>query len=363
MSQAFFLNAVFHSEKTAMKNETIYTAVLTGCGRIGYSLGLDPKREQPASHTASLISNPRIQLTAGCDTDRKTLEIWEKANPAAMTFHSSKAMYGRLHPDIAVIAVNEENHKKEAIAAIKAHPRLVILEKPVALNVDEALEIKQASENEGVAILVNHERRFSADYALAKNLLSKIGRLQYIHGTLCSGMAVYTRGDKNTGACSLFHDGTHLADTILYLMENTEDENAPEIELSKPTITGIFRDNENTIRQLSSHYSSSLCPDITMTFSGRSKFFGFEIDILGTEGRIQVGNGIWKYSCRTESSLYTGFYSLEENHAIRPPKRTGYFSNMIQNAVDYLDGKAGIGSTIKNGIAALRILEEIKNQL
>ena len=50
-----------------------YTAAVIGTGRIGFSLGFDKKREQPASHTVSLLENKRIKLIAGCDTNPENL--------------------------------------------------------------------------------------------------------------------------------------------------------------------------------------------------------------------------------------------------------------------------------------------------
>ena len=60
-----------------------YTAALIGCGRIGYSLGNDKKREQPASHTMALNANRRINLVAACDTDQTRLIHWQEANKKA----------------------------------------------------------------------------------------------------------------------------------------------------------------------------------------------------------------------------------------------------------------------------------------
>src|SRR5574344_1335961 len=119
-----------------------YSAALIGCGRIGYSLGLDKKREQPASHTMALLENPRIQLIAGCDTDPTALDIWRNANKRSIVYNDSANLYARQKPDIIVVAVNEEAHLKEANNAINAKPRLVIVEKPGALNMVEALRIQ-----------------------------------------------------------------------------------------------------------------------------------------------------------------------------------------------------------------------------
>ena len=48
---------------------------------------------------------------------------------------------------------------------------------------------------------------------------------------------------------------------------------------------------------------------------------------------------------------------------IKFPTKTGYFSNMIQNAVDYLDGKSMLKSSLKNGLNAMYTLEEIKRAM
>ena len=368
-----------------MNNEPEYTAAIVGCGRIGYSLALDAKREQPASHTSALNLNPRIKLVAGCDTDPEALAVWKKANPQAETFPSSNTLYQNKVPDIVVISVDERNHLEESLLAIEAHPRLIILEKPVATNMKAAMKILEASREKNIPVLVNHERRFSNDYILAKQCMSKIGNLQTIRASLMSGMAVYNPREEESGAYSLLHDGTHLADAVLFFLEkdslsglsqsgerergllwkalHLKSNKWQNTLLHNPTLSGVVLDENKCVRQMSAHYSTEECPDITLFVSGRSKYFGFEIEITGTLGRITVGNGIFKVETREESSLYTGFYSLKKNDDVKAPKKTGYFSNMVQNAVDYLDGKEKLGSSLQSGINALAVMEEIKDCL
>lgn len=390
-----------------MAKKKIYTAAVIGCGRIGYSLGLDKKREQPASHTMALKANKRIQIIAGCDKDINALNIWKAANPKAIIYTDSANLYARQRPDIIVVAVNEESHMQEALAAIKNMPKLVILEKPVALNQYEAFEIQKASEHTKVPVLVNHERRFAEDYNLAKNYMDKIGDLQSIDASLYSGLKVYSSKEEKTGAYSLLHDGTHLIDIVLFLLEkdtkasqlktviknpdgtyeekpkeqteqkspfssgflgmaenlsfnrrNTPKEIIVNALLNNPVISGLYRDEEGTVRNLDVHYANEKCPSITISLSGRSKYFGFEIDIHGTTGRICIGNGYLKYYTRKESKLYTGFYSLT-SEKVKVPKKTRYFANMVQNAVDFLDGKAELKSSINHGMNAMSVIEEI----
>lgn len=436
-----------------MANFKTYSAALIGCGRIGYSLGLDKKREQPASHTMALLANSKIDLLAACDTNPQNLQKWHDAYKKLAVYNDSASLYIRQKPEIITIAVNENAHLKETLAAINQNPRLIILEKPVALNMNEAQLINSAAFLNKVPILVNHERRFSEDFNLAKKYMSQIGDLQSINASLYSSLAVYDPNQEQTGAYSLIHDGTHLVDAVLFFLEdennfsqtkeisvfdtskfadfnsdsnadfknenfnsktsssaslssgnftsnlnadfsktsaelsksqNTQNQNPQNQKrgllnkvlsfktlpkktkfindiLNSPKITGIFRDEKNCVRQFTANYSTKKCPSVSISMSGRSKFFGFEITITGTQGRICIGNGYLKLYKREESSLYTGFYSLSNDKSQKLPKKTLYFSNMIQNAVDFLDGKCELKSTLQTGINALAVLEEIKD--
>lgn len=331
-----------------------YTAAIIGVGRIGFSLGFDKKREQPASHTMALKNNKNIQLVAAADKDCEKLKNWQKYVKGGKIFSSSEELYGSIHPDIVTVAVNEDSHLEECIKAIKARPKLVILEKPVALNSAEAEKISACSKENGVPVMVNHERRFSADYVAAREYLPQIGTLQTIRGELYSGLRIYGEEFEKDGAYSLLHDGTHLVDIIQFILGE---------ELAKPVVTGVYKDEKNAVRNFTASFSTPKCSEIQVAMSGRSRFFSFGIDILGTEGRICVGNGYAKFYKRQESKLYTGFYSLSKDKSVRLPKKTGYFSGMVKNAVDFLDGNAELKSPLSVAIQDIKVLEEIKEQL
>ena len=336
----------------SQKHSQIYTAALVGTGRIGFSLGFDKKREQPASHTMALLGNNRIKLIAACDTNEENLTEWGHYVKGAKVFSSSSEMYKSIPtPDIITVAVNEDSHMEECLVAIEAKPRLIILEKPVALNSAQAAEIAVAAEKAGVPVMVNHERRFAADYNMAKAYIKEIGKLQTIRGELYSGLRIYGKDYEKDGSYSLLHDGTHLVDIISWLLDE---------KLSSPVVTGIYKDEKDEVRNFSAHFKADSCAEVTISMSGRSRFFSFGLDILGTEGRICLGNGYAKFYKRKESKLYTGFYSLARDKIIHLPKKTGYFSNMIQNAVDFLDETENLQSPLSAAIEDLQVLEEIK---
>lgn len=341
-------------------SKKIYSAAIVGTGRIGFTLGFDKKREQPASHTMALLANKRVNLVAAADTDSAKLNDWAHFVKTAEIFDSSEKMYSAFSSttagslDIITIAVNEDAHLQECLRAIQARPRLIILEKPVALNCAQAEQIAQAAKQNNVTVMVNHERRFAADYNAAKVYAKKIGTIQSVRGELFSGLRIYGKEFEADGTYSLLHDGTHIVDIIRFILDE---------DLKNPLVTGIFKDEKNVVRNFCAHFSTPSVADISIAMSGRSRFFSFALDILGTEGRICIGNGYAKFYQRKESKLYSGFFSLSRNRSIHLPKKTGYFSNMIQNAVDFLDGNAGLKSPLSEAIADLQTLEEIKEQL
>lgn len=355
-----------------MKNK-IYTAAVIGTGRIGFSLGFDCKREQPASHTMALLANKRVRIVCGIDSNEENLLSWQKyvckkqpGLPKPAAFSSiDKFLLGLeqkhfLIPDIVVISVNEESHMDVAIRLIEAKPSLVILEKPVALTVEQGMKIVDAAKSFGVPVLVNHERRFAADYAIARNYIEKIGDLQSVSARLDSGLRVYAKENESDGSYSLLHDGTHLVDVLLFLLEAKSF--GKEDLLSNMRLLNFHLDEKDpgVVRNLTVGYDCPYCSDVQLRISGRSRFFGFEVTVIGTEGAFTVGNGIFCFEKRCQSKLYSGFYSLKKDFSVKRPKKTLYFSNMVQNAIDFLDGKAELKSTLENGMSSLALLEDIK---
>ena len=331
-----------------------FKTAIIGVGRIGFTLGFDKKREQPASHTFALMQNKNIQLVAACDTCEESLQLWKKHTKNTKIYTNLSQMLAEDYYDIVVIAVNEEHHFSVTMEVLASKPRLIILEKPVATSVDAALQIEQKAQELNVPILINHERRFAKDYQLAKKMLPKIGQLQYIKAALFSGLRVYKKSEDKTGFYSLLHDGTHLVDIVSFLLDGN---------IGDCSINHCISDDEKCIRNVDFSAQNTAGVTVSFSISGRSRFFGFELDILGTEGRIRIGNGLFEIFQRKESSLYSGFYSLVKTKKIKAPKKTEYFSGMVTHAVDFLQGKTDLQSTISDGIQDLRILENIKKDL
>jgi len=92
---------------------------------------------------------------------------------------------------------------------------------------------------------------------------------------------------------------------------------------------------------------------------GARKYFNFELDIQGSEGRILIGNSGKELYITKKSRRFTGFQELEKVPFPEPKK---YESPFIGGARDMLrtlqTGKAGV-STGENGLRALEIISAV----
>ncbi|MBN1524758.1 MAG: Gfo/Idh/MocA family oxidoreductase [Spirochaetales bacterium] len=323
-----------------------YRAAVIGTGRIGFSLQFDRLREQPASHAAALASHPAIQLIAGCDIDTAIKKTWKKKYPGTRFYASVTDLLEKENCDIVSIAVCEDAHLEVTKAVLAAGPGLVILEKPVAPNVQEAIKIQAAAKKYAVPVMVNHERRYSLDYVKAKQLINQkaIGEIQSVHAQLWSGSPVWKKSAFRDGSCSLVHDGTHMIDILRFLFD---------ANLNNPSIDFVTKDKKRNISSLYCHYVLNKKIFCSIDFSGNKRVFHFQIDICGNEGKIQIGNGFFKLYRRKQSPYYSGFFSMVKDKTIKRPNKTGYFSRMVENGVDFLNAKAEIVSPLSAGIGAL----------
>ncbi len=96
-----------------------------------------------------------------------------------------ETLLARTKPDGVVIATPNQLHVTNGMAAVTAGVPM-LLEKPVADDVDSALALVAAAEKAGVAILVGHHRRHSPLIRRARDIIvsGRLGRITAVNG-LC----------------------------------------------------------------------------------------------------------------------------------------------------------------------------------
>lgn len=332
-----------------------YRTGIVGLGRIGFTLQYDRKREQPASHASAFSKNPSIRLEGGFDLDLAKRRAFANAYPDAKVYDSLKDMLRDGDWDILVCAASEPSHLPVMKSILDAKPLLAVCEKPVAPNLEQARKILKHSTKRGIPVAVNHERRFSKDYLLVKDAIAsgRFGGLLDVSARLMSGLKAIRRDDDKLGRGCLIHDGTHILDIAGYVTGG-------KVRIESTTAFRAGKRGEADGIAAEGYVGNAT---FRLACGYRSEPFVFELDLAFERGRIRVGNGLLEFWESKPSPYYEGFKSLAPDRNVKPFRRTGYFSGMVQNCVDFLNGDAPLLSPLEDGVKSLAIIDEIVKSL
>ncbi|MDR1859221.1 MAG: Gfo/Idh/MocA family oxidoreductase [Treponema sp.] len=293
-------------------------AAIVGLGRIASLLEEDSLREKPCTHAGAIAANPDCELVAGCDIDEERRRLFtEKWH---VPVYADAAEMLRIHsPRILVIATHPDSHYHYCRLGAACSVPVLICEKPLADSVGSARKIARLAK-QGAVIITNHERRYSADYIRAKAIL-EAGEL----GTLLSVSAILYMGKTRRLLDVFWHDGTHLADAIMFLTNTTlKHRRRWGARLTAREGTAWL---EGELRR----EKATAIPVIMEIGAGRDHL-AFEIEFSCERGRLRIGNGVFEVWDSAPSPYAEQFRSLRRTAEVFSGP-TSYFANMVQDAV------------------------------
>lgn len=189
-------------------------------------------------------------------------------------------------------------------------------------------------------VVVNHERRFSRDYVIARRLIDDqtMGHLIAVRGQLFFGRTA--RHDR-----VFLHDGTHMVDAIHFLTADT---------LRLRQKIGAYRAERSSVSLHGTLRRRGI--PVSIEVGAERDYLHFELDLSFSGGRIRIGNGIFDWSRSEHSPFYSGYRSLLPLHR-SPPEPTGYFAGMAAEAVRLVqDPTARSRSSVADGWEAMRVI-------
>lgn len=313
---------------------------IVGLGRIGSTLEKDKLREKPCTHAGVISFNKGCILAGGCDTDKKKCDAFSKDWNCKAVFTDIEKMLEKLKPDILHIATPQETHYSIIKRAVPYIPKLIICEKPLAHNLEDAKKILDIYKKNKVIIIVNHERRYSKDYIKVKNHIEA-----ETYGELLSVSAKVYMGQNSPAKNILLHDGTHLIDIVQFIT-------------GKKLIIEQHQKNKDFIFMFC---KADKIPVVIEAGSKRDHIL-FELDISFTKGRIRIGNGLYEEYKSVKSPYYEKMRSAVLTNAKRP-KKTGYFSNMMIDAINCVrDNSKEPVSSAEDAFYVIKMIDQVCRQ-
>jgi predicted dehydrogenase len=281
-------------------------AAVIGAGAIGAKLDAVTDAALPLTHAGGYRA-AGFSLVGLVDTDveaRAAARRWDAA-----VYSNIEEMMASAKPDVVSVATSASARAALLLEVLKAGPRAVIAEKPLAETVDQSRRIVEAFRGAGVPLLVNYSRRYTPLWQAVS------GR------TAMSTVIRYGKG--------LLHNGTHAIDLCRMLFGECLDAvplaRKNDHAASDPSVSGFLKFER--------------CPEVFLQALDERAFTLFEVDIVAPDWRLIVDN----------DGRRARHFNLQSGVGIPPGRRlieTGFedtgagfaMINLIHNARDVLDG-------------------------
>lgn len=316
---------------------------IIGCGRIA------------VNHIKALINN-NLDMVAACDIDLKKIdELFNKTNykKPCKKYEDYKLMIEE-NPDIDLIAIATESGKHAEIALYCIEKGInVIIEKPMAMSIDDANKIINLSKEKNVKVSVCHQNRFNIAIQKMRHALeeNRFGKLSHgsIHVRWNRNKNYYDqaiwRGKWDSDGGCLMNQCIHGIDLLRWMMGNDVEE-----------VYGVTRQQFHDYLE---------CEDLGMavlkfkngsvaTIEGTVNVYPQNLEetlyVFGENGTVKIGGkscnniDVWNFKDKNESdSENKGF--KEETSNVYGNGHTSLYADMI-DAIEndrrpYVDAVAG----------------------
>lgn len=132
-------------------------------------------------HAQSIAGNPEAELAAIVVPSAASREAAAKAYPKARVFADHREMLAQVKLDLVDVVTPSHTHLEIAQAALNAGCHL-LLEKPMAIRVEDCQAIIRLAQQKKLKLAVGHELRVSSQWGEVKRLIDRgvIGEPHYV---------------------------------------------------------------------------------------------------------------------------------------------------------------------------------------
>ncbi len=325
---------------------TTFKAAIIGAGRIGMQLESDALRPKPATHAGMWLGQDGIELVALCDRAPAAKEAGARMAPDARFYDDAVQMLQTERPDVVSIATHPDTHVPLGRLCVARGVRLLIVEKPIALDLDDAQAFIAEAEEAGVHVIVNHARRFDPTVGRLKRELA-----EGIIGDVLQASFTYVYGLVSTA--------THAVDTLRFLLTASHGE--IEWAAAWPHAFDTFKPpHEGNIDGVMC-FRSGL--KVMVQSLDMKSYDVMDFVLHGTKGKVvlgELGRQVSVYPV-VPSAIHAGFTELSPDPSVRygdaPPS---YFGALGIHAYDVLAGRAEPLATGRDSVIARKVLHAME---
>lgn len=292
----------------------IYKTAIVGLGNIGFKFELDPKRKEAWSHSAAYKACDRTELVAAVEPGEENKQLFAERYPFIPVYANARDLFSR-HKDIDIVSVcvPTDMHFDVMCEILDFPVRAIFSEKPLTSSPALSRRVLAKANDKGVLLQVNYLHRWYPAFhnAYAEYKAGYIGEIKALN-------AFYPG--------RIFNMGSHLFSAIIMFL------GARPLRVSAVTV----KDGPDPFLAGWIQFENALMCSFSAT--GKREDLVFEVDLVGTQGRIRVLDGgarVEKYLLQ-ESPRYTGYRELVKQQET-PFGLENAFVDAVQDIVAALD--------------------------
>lgn len=316
-----------------------YNAVVVGLGKIGVGFDLKSKPQHILTHTKAFLKNSNFNLVAGVDIDSDKRRIFDKfSGKKAYRSIEELRKFNKSKIDIISLCTPENIRLSEFRKMLILKPKLVIIEKPIAMSIREASKIKEMAWASKINIFVNYIRRADPFFVELKNIVNTggLGDVELVKINYSGG---------------LYKNAAHFIDIMLYYFGRPR----KILCLSKKR-----RYNGDIDASFILSFSNF---DIHFQDVSDKNYSVGEIDFFLSLGRITVldfGAKVKAFRA-AKDPVFPGFNALKKIALRTKPQLERYQDNVVKHIFKVLGGKEPSVSDAKSAIETLIICKKIES--
>ena len=318
--------------------------VLVGCGRI-------------ATRHADLLGGGAVggaRLAAVCDSVASKAEALARriAVPAYRDMHE---MCEKERPDVVVVLTESGNHAAHVIELAK-YGRHIVVEKPMALTLEDADEMIRECDQNGVRLFVVKQNRFNVPVVKLREALEagRFGRL--VLGTVrvrwCRTQSYYDqdawRGTWALDGGVLTNQASHHVDLLEWMMGDVE-------SVFAKSITALVDIETEDTAVVVLKFRNGALGVVEATTAARPRDLEGSISILGERGAVEIGGfAVNELKTWSFSDPQADDANVLEQYSVNPPNVYGfghqaYYEHVVdciqndrRHLVDGLEGRRSL---------------------
>ncbi|WP_240688953.1 Gfo/Idh/MocA family protein [Ammoniphilus sp. YIM 78166] len=249
----------------------------------------------------AISRNPQVKVTAACGRNKERLEKFA-ADYQAEHYYSVEDLCKSKNVDAVYIASPTELHSEHVKIAAE-HQKHILVEKPIAVTLEEAQALIHLAEKNGVHMIVGHSHSFEPPIRKIREIVrsGELGSLKMLHNWYFNDWIYRPRtpDELNTelGGGVTYRQGSHQFDIIRYI--------AGGKVRSVRAMAGIWDPERTTQGAHTAFLEFESGVAATAVYNGYDHFHTTELTFGIGEGGPSVKNQEYGFSRRTIKQMDT----------------------------------------------------------